>query len=67
MPFPLLAPAILALAPPAMPPMAPILPVQKAIDLLNAGKVGEALDQRRSCLSALIRFIFEDELAVSQG
>lgn len=45
MPLPLLAPAIVALAPPAIPPMAPILPVQKAIDLLNAGKVGEALDQ----------------------
>ncbi|HEX4845514.1 MAG TPA: hypothetical protein VFV26_04795 [Geothrix sp.] len=45
MPLPLLAPAILALAPPAIPPMAPVLPVQKAIDLLNAGKVGEALDQ----------------------
>jgi tetratricopeptide (TPR) repeat protein len=45
MPLPLLAPAILAFASPAMPPQIAILPTQKALDLLKEGKVGAALDQ----------------------
>jgi tetratricopeptide (TPR) repeat protein len=45
MPFPLLVPAILAMAPPQQPAVVPILPTQKALDLLKEGKVGEALGQ----------------------
>lgn len=45
MPLPLLLSTILALAPPQQPTLVAILPTQKAIDLLNAGKVGEAMDQ----------------------
>jgi len=44
MPLPFLAPALVALVPPA-PPLAAIHPTQKAIDLLNAGRVPEALEQ----------------------
>jgi tetratricopeptide (TPR) repeat protein len=45
MPLPFLPPAILALAPPQQPALVAVLPTQKAIDLLNAGKVAEAMDQ----------------------
>lgn len=45
MPLPFLLPAILVLAPPQQPALVAVLPTQKAIDLLNAGKVSEAMDQ----------------------
>ncbi|WP_243287973.1 tetratricopeptide repeat protein [Geothrix terrae] len=45
MALPLLVPAILALAPPSPPALVPVLPTQKALDLLKEGKVDAALAQ----------------------
>lgn len=51
MPLPLLLPAILALAPPQQPALVAVLPTQKAIDLLNAGKVAEAMDHLNQAIA----------------